>query len=134
MAVNKVVCSGLGTLLDLTSDTITSNKLFSGYTAHAANGELINGSLDILNMSWNDLNSPQFNQNVSDISIGTHEIVPNKVVLGSRTLIDLTSDTVTVESVIAGVVFHSGDGHQTTGMSRLSDLTWDDYENILDND
>ena len=45
MAISKVVYGG-NTLIDLTSDTITEAKLLAGYTAHGANGEIINGSCD----------------------------------------------------------------------------------------
>ena len=41
--VSKVVL-GSETLIDLTADTITANKLLSGYTAHGANGAAITGS------------------------------------------------------------------------------------------
>ena len=43
MAISKVVYGGQ-TLIDLTADTITKEKLLNGYTAHGANGELITGT------------------------------------------------------------------------------------------
>ena len=39
----------------------------------------------------------------------------NKVVYGSTTLLDLTSDTVTVSDVVSGVTFHLRDGNTATG-------------------
>lgn len=45
MAVNKINY-GNKTLIDLTSDTITSEVLLTGYTAHNSSGNLINGSLE----------------------------------------------------------------------------------------
>lgn len=45
MGVSKVIYGG-NTLIDLTSDTIKSDKLLKGYTAHGADGELINGSCE----------------------------------------------------------------------------------------
>lgn len=45
MAISKIVYSGR-TLIDLTSDTITADKLKKGYTAHGADGEVINGSCE----------------------------------------------------------------------------------------
>lgn len=42
MGVSKVVYGGK-TLIDLTSDTLTKDKLLSGYTAHGPNGEQITG-------------------------------------------------------------------------------------------
>ena len=42
MAVNKVIFGG-ATVIDLTSDTVTEDKLVSGATAHNAKGERITG-------------------------------------------------------------------------------------------
>lgn len=44
MAVNQVVING-ETVLDLTSDTVTADKLLSGCTAHDASGAQITGTL-----------------------------------------------------------------------------------------
>ena len=43
MGINKVVYNG-GTLIDLTGDTVTSNSLLEGYTAHDRTGEIIIGT------------------------------------------------------------------------------------------
>lgn len=43
MAINKVVY-GNNTLIDLTSDTVTADKLMQGYTAHDASGTIITGT------------------------------------------------------------------------------------------
>ena len=45
MAISKVIYGGQ-TLIDLTADTITPDKLKKGYTAHGANGEVINGTCE----------------------------------------------------------------------------------------
>ncbi len=45
MAISKVIYGG-ETLIDLTADTIKSDKLLKGYTAHGADGEPINGTCD----------------------------------------------------------------------------------------
>lgn len=44
MAVNHVVING-ETVLDLTSDTVTADKLLSGYTAHDKSGAAVTGTL-----------------------------------------------------------------------------------------
>lgn len=44
MAVNKVVYGGT-TLVDLTNDTVTADKMVSGTKAHKADGTRITGSL-----------------------------------------------------------------------------------------
>lgn len=43
MGVSKIIYGGQ-TLIDLTSDTITADKLLSPYTAHGADGEAITGT------------------------------------------------------------------------------------------
>lgn len=43
MAKNKVIYNG-ETLIDLTNDTVTADSLLEGYTAHGADGQLINGA------------------------------------------------------------------------------------------
>lgn len=45
MAISKVVYGGR-TLIDLTGDNITADKLKKGYKAHGADGELINGTCE----------------------------------------------------------------------------------------
>ena len=42
MSINKVVYGG-ETLIDLTGDTVTEDKLLSGITAHGKDGELVTG-------------------------------------------------------------------------------------------
>lgn len=44
--VNKVVY-GNATLIDLTSDTVTSSAMLEGYTAHDKSGSIISGSIEI---------------------------------------------------------------------------------------
>ena len=44
MAVNKVVY-GTTVLVDLTGDTVTAGDLKQGVTAHAADGELVTGTM-----------------------------------------------------------------------------------------
>ena len=43
MAISKVIYGG-ETLIDLTADTVTPDKMLSGTKAHGANGELITGT------------------------------------------------------------------------------------------
>lgn len=44
MAINKVIHHIHGPLFDISQDTITAGVLMKGYTAHGANGELIEGT------------------------------------------------------------------------------------------
>ena len=45
MAVNKVELASGEVLVDLTEDTVTSDTLAEGYTAHDASGEMIVGTM-----------------------------------------------------------------------------------------
>lgn len=45
MAISKVVYGGT-TLIDLTGDTVTADKLLAGYTAHGRDGEPITGTCE----------------------------------------------------------------------------------------
>ena len=63
MAINKVVY-GSNTLIDLTADTVTEDKLADGYTAHDKSGALITGT------NKNDVNSQDATAAVAEILIG----------------------------------------------------------------
>lgn len=64
MAVSKVVYGGQ-TLIDLTADTITKDKLLKGITAHGPNGEQITGDCE-------------FDANTQDATAVAAEILVNK--------------------------------------------------------
>lgn len=51
--ISKIIYGG-NTLIDLTADTVTANSLLSGYTAHGADGEAINGSCSFDSDTSND--------------------------------------------------------------------------------
>lgn len=57
----------------------------------------------------------------------------NKVVMGNRTLIDVTGDTVTAATLIAGKTAHAADGTTITGTLDLEELTWNDLETLTNN-
>jgi len=44
MGINKIAY-GNTTLIDLTNDTVTADKLVEGYTAHDRSGSVINGTI-----------------------------------------------------------------------------------------
>lgn len=64
MSVNKVIYGG-DTLIDLTGDTVTANKILTGYTAHDKAGEEITGTCD-------------FDVNSSDATVAVAEILATK--------------------------------------------------------
>ena len=64
MAISKVVYGG-NTLIDLTADSITKDKLMKGITAHGADGEVITGTCD-------------FDANTQDATAAAAEILKDK--------------------------------------------------------
>lgn len=64
MAISKVVYGG-NTLIDLTADTVTKDKILKSYTAHGADGELITGTCD-------------FDANTQDATAADAEILAGK--------------------------------------------------------
>lgn len=63
MGVSKVIYGGQ-TLIDLTNDTVTKDKLLKGYTAHGKDGEVINGACEY------DVNSSGATATVDEVLSG----------------------------------------------------------------
>ena len=63
MAISKVVYGGT-TLIDLTADTVTEDKILTGYTAHGKNGEQISGTCAF------DVNSQDATAQVAELLTG----------------------------------------------------------------
>lgn len=63
MSVSKVIFGGQ-TLIDLTNDSITADKLLNGYTAHGADGQAITGSCDF------DVDSSEVTAAVAEVLSG----------------------------------------------------------------
>lgn len=64
MSVNKVIYGG-NTLIDLTGDTVTEDKILTGYTAHDKAGDVITGTCD-------------FDVNSGDATVAVAEILSGK--------------------------------------------------------
>jgi hypothetical protein len=64
MAISKVVYGG-ETLIDLTADSVTKEKILKGYTAHGADGEPIAGTCE-------------FDANTQDATVAVAEILKDK--------------------------------------------------------
>ena len=63
LAINKVVY-GSNVLIDLTADTVTKDKVLTGFTAHGADGEPITGTCDF------DVNSQDATVQVAEMLNG----------------------------------------------------------------
>lgn len=66
MANSKIIFNGK-TLIDLTQDTIVADKLLKGYTAHGADGEIVEGSCT-------------FDADTSDATAAATEVLSGKTV------------------------------------------------------
>lgn len=64
MAINKVIYGGT-TLIDLTSDTATADKVLTGYTFHDKSGAVVDGTCE-------------FDADTSDATAGAAEILATK--------------------------------------------------------
>lgn len=64
MAISKVVYGGQ-TLIDLTADTVTADKVLTGYTTHGADGEKVTGTCD-------------YDSNTQDATAADSEILKGK--------------------------------------------------------
>ena len=63
MAINKVIYGG-NTLIDLTGDTVTADKVLAGFTGHDKSGEVFEGTCDF------DVNSQDATAAVAEILNG----------------------------------------------------------------
>ena len=87
MGVSKVIYGG-NTLIDLTADTVIADKLLSGYTAHGADGELINGACD-------------FDANTQDATAAAAEILLGKTAYNKAVKI---TGTMPNNGAVSGVI------------------------------
>lgn len=102
---NKVIYNGT-VLIDLTTDTVTADKILTTYTAHDKTGNIITGTCDF------DVNSKDATVGVSEILKGKTAYAAGKKLTGTMPnngAVSLTIDTV------AGVVkipqgYHDGSG------------------------
>lgn len=105
MAVNKVIY-GTQTLIDLTSDTVSADKMLTGITAHDKSGEVITGTCD-------------FDTNTQDATAAVAEILEGKTAyVRGQKLTGTMPNRAAVNGTISAVVeqysiqngFHDGGG------------------------
>lgn len=101
MAKNKIIYNG-NTLLDLTGDTVTADKLMQGYTAHDRSGALIigtatGGGTDAISVV-----------DTEDTHGGTIRTI---------TALDISDTTAVANDVAQGKYFYTADGTKTAGTS-----------------
>lgn len=105
MAVNKVIY-GTQTLIDLTSDTVSADKMLTGITAHDKSGEVITGTCD-------------FDTNTQDATAAVAEILEGKTAyVRGQKLTGTMPNRAAVNGTISAVAeqysiqngFHDGSG------------------------
>lgn len=87
MAISKVIYGG-NTLIDLTADTITADKILAGYKAHGADGEAIIGTCD-------------YDANTQDATAQAAEILSGKTAYNKANKI---TGTMKNNGAVAGVI------------------------------
>lgn len=103
--VNKVVY-GNRTLIDLTSDTVTKDKILSGFTAHDKSGAIITGNCDF------DVNSTDATVAVAEILDGKTAYARGAKLVGTMPNKGAVNGTITTkeERFTIPTGFHDGSG------------------------
>ena len=115
--VNKVVY-GNRTLIDLTSDTVTKDKILSGFTAHDKSGTIITGTCDF------DVNSTDATVAVAEILDGKTAYARGAKLVGTMPNKGAVNGAITTkeEQFTIPTGFHDGSGKvgiDTTEKSKL---------------
>lgn len=115
--VNKVVY-GNRTLIDLTSDTVTKDKILSGFTAHDKSGTIITGTCEF------DVNSTDATVAVAEILDGKTAYARGAKLLGTMPNKGAVNGTITTkeEQFTIPTGFHDGSGKvgiDTTEKSKI---------------
>lgn len=115
--VNKVVY-GNRTLIDLTSDTVTKDKILSGFTAHDKSGSIITGTCDF------DVNSTDATVAVAEILDGKTAYARGAKLLGTMPNKGAVNGAITSkdEQFTIPTGFHDGSGKvgiDTTEKSKI---------------
>ena len=102
---NKVVY-GNRTLIDLTSDTVTKDKILSGFTAHDKSGAIITGNCDF------DVNSTDATVAVAEILDGKTAYARGAKLVGTMPNKGAVNGTITTkaEQFTIPTGFHDGSG------------------------
>lgn len=105
MAISKVVYGG-NTLIDLTADTITADKLLAGYTAHGADGEHIEGTCDF------DANTQDATAKVAEILTGKTAYIKGTKLTGTMKNNGAVAGTISTKDAEYTVPqgYHDGSG------------------------
>lgn len=105
MAISKVIY-GSETLIDLTNDTVTADKLLSGCTAHGKDGEKVTGTCDY------DANTQSATATADEILSEKTAFVRGSKVTGTMPNIGSVSLTISAKDDSAAIAkgYHDGTG------------------------
>lgn len=105
MAVNKVVY-GTETLIDLTADTVTADKILKTYTAHDQSGKTITGTCTF------DVNSTDATVQVAEMLTGKTAYARGAKLTGTMPNRGAVNETITVKAQEIAIAqgYHDGSG------------------------
>lgn len=103
--INKVVY-GSRTLIDLTADTVTADKVLDGFTFHAADGSTKTGTCVF------DVDSSGVNASVSEVLTGRTFAKDGRILTGTMPNIGTQDGTITskAQSIAISQGYHDGSG------------------------
>lgn len=117
MATNKVIY-GSTVLIDLTSDTVTKDKILTGFTAHDASGNVVTGECDF------DVNSQDATVKVAEMLDGATAYARGTLLTGTmpnngayKATINTANGTVTIPQG-----YHDGSGKVSILSTELAKL------------
>lgn len=117
MAVNKIVYGG-NTLIDLTADTVATDNLLSGYTAHDRSGAVITGTCT-------------YNADTSDADVSASEILAGKIAYANGnkitgTMVNNGAYVATIQrkadTAIIPAGYHDGSGYAQIGTTEQAKI------------
>lgn len=120
MAINKVIYDG-NTLIDLTTDTVTADKMLTGYKAHDKSGTVITGTCNF------DVNSTDATATADEILSGKTAYVKGSKVTGAMKNNGSVTGTIATKAGQYTIPqgFHDGSGKVSIDATEQAKLVAD---------
>ena len=118
MAANKIVLATGEVPIDLTSDTVTPEKLAKGVTAHDKSGEIITGT------NTNDVDSSELTATAAEVLAGKTFAAGGNVLTGEMPNVGAVSGEISdkSESYTIPIGFHDGSGSVSIAAAEQAKL------------